>query len=609
MTMPSSPLRPAISSASKRSRVRTPATRCWPTSRWASRPATGSASSGGNGGGKSTLLRADRRLDEPDAGRRHAQRRPARRHARPGRRPRSGAHDPAGGDRRARRPRVGRRRAHPRRARRAARRRRARRGSRTASTRSIAPLSGGERRRIALAKLLLAGPDLLLLDEPTNHLDVEGVDWLARHLRARRGALVVVTHDRWFLDAVCTRTWEVDRRHDVHQYDGGYAAWVLARAERDRIAAATEERRQNLLRKELAWLRRGPPARTSKPRFRIDAANALIADEPAPRDRVELLQVRDAPGSGESVVDVEDVERHARRAPRCSAALTWRLGPGDRVGARGRQRLAARRRCCACCSAASSPTAARCGAARPCGRRSSRRSSRTSTATCACSSRSRRCARRIALGRRPRADGARSCASGSGSAAAGSGRTSRDLSGGERRRLQLMRLLMGEPNLLVLDEPSNDLDIDTLLALEDLLDGWPGHAGGRQPRSVPRRARVRRRLRDRRRRLTLRHLPGGIDQYLDERRAEAPPPPPPPPRASRADARRAGAPGAPRRVAAGARAGAARDPRGGAARADGRARDRLRARRPTLDGELRALLGQRAVVEDAWLAAAALLDG
>src|SRR5688500_6318936 len=153
----------------------------------------------------------------------------------------------------------------------------------------IAPLSGGERRRIALAKLLLDEPELLLLDEPTNHLDVEGVDWLARHLAARKGAMLVVTHDRWFLDAVCTTTWEV-ADGAVHQYDGGYAAYVLARAERDRQAAAREERRQMLVRKELAWLRRGPPARTSKPKFRIEAANALIADEPEPRNQAELLR-------------------------------------------------------------------------------------------------------------------------------------------------------------------------------------------------------------------------------------------------------------------------------------------------------------------------------
>ena len=151
-------------------------------------------------------------------------------------------------------------------------------------------LSGGERRRVALVKLLLADHDLLVLDEPTNHLDVEAVDWLAKHLndlQAADVAMLVVSHDRWFLDAVCTRIWEV---HDgaVHAYDGGYAAYVLARAERVRQAASVAARRNNLLRKELAWLRRGPPARTSKPKFRLDAAAALIADEPEPRDRLQL---------------------------------------------------------------------------------------------------------------------------------------------------------------------------------------------------------------------------------------------------------------------------------------------------------------------------------
>ena len=198
----------------------------------------------------------------------------------------------------------------------------------------IAPLSGGERRRIALAKTLLGHPELLLLDEPTNHLDVEGVDWLARHLAARRGSILVVTHDRWFLDAVCTHTWEV-ADGAVHQYEGGYAAYVLARAERERQAAAREERRQQLLRKELAWLRRGPPARTAKPKFRIEAANALIADEPEPRDRAELLRFAD------------DAARHQgdRRRARLGRVrrplfddITWRLGPGDRfalVGVNG----------------------------------------------------------------------------------------------------------------------------------------------------------------------------------------------------------------------------------------------------------------------------------
>jgi ATPase subunit of ABC transporter with duplicated ATPase domains len=178
----------------------------------------------------------------------------------------------------------------------------------------VGRLSGGQRRRVALSALLARDDEVLLLDEPTNHLDVEGVDWLATHLRARwpadRGGLVVITHDRWFLDAVCTRTWEV---HDgvVDAFEGGYAAYVLTRAERVRRASVAEERRQNLLRKELAWLRRGAPARTSKPRFRLDAAAALIADEPPPRDGLALRKMATA-RLGKDVIDQVS---HSRSAP------------------------------------------------------------------------------------------------------------------------------------------------------------------------------------------------------------------------------------------------------------------------------------------------------
>jgi ATP-binding cassette subfamily F protein uup len=465
----------------------------------------------------------------------------------------------------------------------------------------IAPLSGGERRRIALAKLLLAGSDLLLLDEPTNHLDVEGVDWLAHHLGSRP-ALVVVTHDRWFLDAVCTRTWEVTG-HDVHQYDGGYAAWVLARAERDRIAAATEERRKNLLRKELAWLQRGPPARTSKPRFRIDAANALIADEPAPRDRVELLRFSTA-RLGRSVVDLEDIDVTLGDR-RLFRGLTWRLGPGDRValvGVNGSGKTTLLRVLLGL-TAPDRGSVKRGTTVRP-AFLSQELEDLDGDVRVLESLESVR--RRIAL-----ADGRELTAGqlcerfGFGG---GRGWTHvRDLSGGERRRLQLMRLLMGEPNLLVLDEPSNDLDIDTLLALEDLLDTWPGTlvVVSHDRYLVERVCDDVYAIADD---LTLRHLPGGIDQYLAERRATAPPPPPPPPRS-----------GEPTRGAL------VRQARRDASRLEReleRLTDRegelhaLMAEHATdftrvadLDAELRALLAERAVIEDAWLAAAALLDG
>ncbi len=218
--------------------------------------------------------------------------------------------------------------------------------------RTVDGLSGGERRRCSLSRLLLEEHDLLVLDEPTNHLDVEAVDWLARHLEARAqarrtSALVVVTHDRWFLDAVCERTWEVHPATNgagvVDSYDGGYAAFVLAKAERGRQAAAVESRRQNLARKELAWLRRGAPARTSKPKFRIEAANALIEDEPPPRDRLELQRFA-TQRLGKDVVDVEDVDL-SRGGRQLLSHATWRLGsrrPGrPRRRQRGRQELGA----------------------------------------------------------------------------------------------------------------------------------------------------------------------------------------------------------------------------------------------------------------------------
>jgi ABC transport system ATP-binding/permease protein len=334
--------------------------------------------------------------------------------------------------------------------------------------RAVIGLSGGERRRCALAELLLREHDLLVLDEPTNHLDVEAVAWLARHLVGLSSALVVVTHDRWFLDAVCERTWEV---HDglVDSYDGGYAAFVLAKAERQRQAASSEVRRRNLARKELAWLRRGPPARSSKPKFRIDAAETLIADEPPPRDRLELQRFA-AQRLGKDVLDLEDVDL-VRGDRTLLSRATWRLGPGDRVGIVG-VNGAGKSSVLSLLDGTLAPVAGRVKQGRtvsmehltqgldvldPEGRvlptiESIRRITRTATGDVTASSMLERFG------------------------FTGDKLTARigDLSGGERRRFQLLRLLLAEPNVLLLDEPTNDLDIETLNVLEDFLDDWPG---------------------------------------------------------------------------------------------------------------------------------------
>lgn len=335
--------------------------------------------------------------------------------------------------------------------------------------RPVLGLSGGERRRCALAELLLGDHDLIVLDEPTNHLDVEAVAWLAGHLAARPSALVVVTHDRWFLDAVCQWTWEV---HDgaVDTYEGGYAAFVLAKAERSRQAAASEVRRQNLMRKELAWLRRGAPARTSKPKFRIDAANQLIEDVPPPRDRLELSRMA-TQRLGKDVIDVEDVDLYRGERQLLSHA-TWRIGPGDRIGIVG-VNGAGKTSVLSLLDGSLPPAAGRVRHGRtialahltqhvdevePQDRvldtvESIRRVTRTLDG--------RELSATSLLER---------------FGFTGDRLTARlgDLSGGERRRFQLLRLLLTEPNVLLLDEPTNDLDIDTLNVLEDFLDGWPG---------------------------------------------------------------------------------------------------------------------------------------
>ena len=358
-------------------------------------------------------------------------------------------------------------------------------------------LSGGESRRVALAALLLGDSDLLLLDEPTNHLDVEAVNWLARFLAGLGKALVVVTHDRWFLDAVCEQTWEI-AAGQLHAYDGGYAAYVLARAERARIADATQRRRQNLLRKELAWLRRGPPARTSKPRFRIEAANALIADEPAPRNGIELVRLATA-RLGKTVLDTEDLTVRAGERVLLDD-VTWQLGPGERVGLVGPngsgkttllrvlagQDIGVDRQPGPGASTAETPGRPGRAAEVGPGLAVQGRVVRGKTVQLGYLAQDDAALNLRLSAREVVAEVRGNLLASEGAGSAGQllemlelrGDTqftpAGELSGGERRRVQVLRLLVDEPNVMLLDEPTNDLDVETLTELEDLLDGWPG---------------------------------------------------------------------------------------------------------------------------------------
>ena len=346
-----------------------------------------------------------------------------------------------------------------------------------------APLSGGERRRVALAALLVAERDVLLLDEPTNHLDLEAIDWLGRHLhdRAENGqsAVIIVSHDRWLLDTVCERTWEVDRGQ-VHSAEGGYSAYVLAQAERERGEEGAERRRRNLARKELAWLQRGARARTSKAKFRVEAANALIAAEPPPRDSVELTRLATA-RLGKTVIELEDVSLAVPVSGQAGGGerpllehVTWQLGPGDRVGIAGVNG-----------SGKTSLLNLLAGTTGP-GLAAKGTIVRGKTVRLAYLSqelaeldpgqRVREAVEEIRLRIQV---GDRELSAGQllerlGFSAERQSTRIGDLSGGERRRVQMLRLLMAEPNVLLLDEPTNDLDIETLTEFEDLLDGWPG---------------------------------------------------------------------------------------------------------------------------------------
>jgi len=376
----------------------------------------------------------------------------------------------------------------------------------------VGQLSGGERRRTNLAAALVQELDLLVLDEPTNHLDVEGVQWLADYLLKTKAALVVVTHDRWFLDTVATRTWEV---HDgrVDTYEGGYNDWVYARAERARQADAVEQRRRNLARKELAWLRRGAPARTSKPRYRIEAAEALIADVPAPRDTVELMAFSKQ-RQGKVVIELEDAYIATPDGRDLVCDLTWRLAPGERIGLVG-------------VNGSGKTTLLRVLAgeyALGTGRRIEGKTVRLGwlrqelddlDPTMRLLDAVESVASYVQFGKKELS--ASQLAERLGFSAKRQRTPVGDLSGGERRRLQLTRVLMAEPNVLLLDEPTNDLDIDTLQELESLLDSWPGTLV-----VISHDRYLIERICDSTWALfgdgRLTNLPGGIDEYLRRRR-------------------------------------------------------------------------------------------
>jgi ATP-binding cassette subfamily F protein uup len=373
-------------------------------------------------------------------------------------------------------------------------------------------LSGGEKRRVGLAKLLIEPLDLILLDEPTNHLDIEGVAWLAKHLRKRRElAVLVVTHDRWFLDEIADEIWEAVGG-EVLTYEGGYSAYVLSKAERARQQAAEDARRNNLIRKELAWLRRGAPARTSKPKFRVDAANQLIATEPPPRDTSELLNFA-ANRLGNTVLEIH----HARLTIGENTlidSLNWNIAPGDRIGIIGfngsgkttlMRALAGEYRFAAG-KMQVGVTVKRAFLSQHLEELDP--SWRVLEAV-------ERVALHVELGGGRELTASQLCER-LGFDFGGQQRMIRDLSGGEKRRLQLTRLLMTSPNVLLLDEPTNDFDVETLAALEDLLDSFAGvlivisHDRYFLERTCDRFFGL---LGDE----ELRDLPRGIDEYLERR--------------------------------------------------------------------------------------------
>ncbi|MFZ4372719.1 MAG: ABC-F family ATP-binding cassette domain-containing protein [Mycobacterium sp.] len=390
----------------------------------------------------------------------------------------------------------------------------------------ISALSGGQRRRVQLAELLIGDWDVIALDEPTNHLDIEGITWLAAHLKQRwartTGGLLVVTHDRWFLDEVATTTWEVHgvgpegsgRGSVVEPFDGGYAAYVLQRVERDRVAAATEVKRQNLMRKELAWLRRGAPARTSKPKFRIDAANQLIADVPPLRDTVELAKLA-TNRLGKDVIDLLDV---SVSYPGINGAdkpvlrdVEWRIAPGERTGIVGANG-AGKSTLLGLIAGTITPDHGRVKRGKTV--RLAMLDQQAGELTEIADDLVRDVLGQLKAGYQ--VDG-KELTPAQLLERLGFGRDQlstrvRELSGGQRRRLQLMLTLLAEPNVLVLDEPTNDVDIDMLSATEDLLDSWPGTLI-----VVSHDRYLLERITDQQYAILdghLRHLPGGVDEYL-----------------------------------------------------------------------------------------------
>ena len=378
---------------------------------------------------------------------------------------------------------------------------------------SVTTLSGGQLRRVALAQLLASDHDVIMLDEPTNHLDIDGVSWLAQHLKSRwsknAGGLLVITHDRWFLDAISNYTWEVVGGK-IEPFVGGYAAYIQQRTERARQQAAIEARRQNLLRKELAWLGRGAPARTTKPKFRTDAALELIGNEPPPRDQIELAKLATT-RLGKDVVDIEDVsyEVEGRKILR---NFTLRLGPGDRIGLLGRNG-AGKTTLLQLMTGELSPTSGRVkiGKTVKFAKLSQDVRELDKFADERIFTMIRREKTSFVVGKKEIPTGQLVEQLGFDSPELQT--PIKDLSGGQRRRFQLLRLLFTEPNVLILDEPTNDLDTDMLAAMEDLLDNWPGTLI-----VVSHDRYLLERVTDNQYGIfldgTLRHLPGGVDQYL-----------------------------------------------------------------------------------------------